>query len=126
VRGARRTLHRAGACAAAVVGVGAVYGAPALAATPTVTVVGDSVLVTGHSFGRTTVQATRPDAVTGKPVVIGQYEDFASAFTPFSVNTTAPTPLKLNGDCWQIDCDRWVCLAAALPAALALHCRLSQ
>jgi hypothetical protein len=85
----------------ALLGVAAVSGSPALAAGPTVVVAGDSVLVTGQSFGSTTVRATRPDAVTGAPVVIGQYAGSASAFGPFSVNTTVPTPLAPNGDCWQ-------------------------
>jgi hypothetical protein len=59
------------------------------------------VLVTGQSFGSTTVRATRPDAVTGAPVVIGHFAGSASAFGPFSVNSTVPTPLQPNGDCWQ-------------------------
>jgi len=93
--------RRAGALAAALLGAAAAYGSPAQAATPTVAVEGDSILVTGHSFGATTVRATRPDAVTGQPVVIGQFTDTASSTAPFSVNTTVPTPLKPDGDCWQ-------------------------
>jgi hypothetical protein len=99
--GTARAVRRAGALAAAVLGATAVWGSPAEADTPTIAVAGDSILVTGQSFGPTTVQATRPDAVTGKPVVIGQYEGSASDLTPFSVNTTTPTPLKPDGDCWQ-------------------------
>jgi hypothetical protein len=63
---------------------------------------GDAVLATSlPSFGPTTIRATRPDALTGKPVVIGQYSADANPFTPFSVNTTTPTPLNASGDCWQ-------------------------
>jgi hypothetical protein len=63
---------------------------------------GDAVLATSlPSFGMTTIKATRPDALTGKPVVIGQYSASGNPFTPFSVNTTTPTPLRASGDCWQ-------------------------
>jgi hypothetical protein len=86
---------------AAVLGAMAAWGAPAHAVTQTIAVEGDSVLVTGQSVGSTTVQATRPDAVTSKPVVIGQYASVASDSLPFTVNTTTPTPLKPDGDCWQ-------------------------
>jgi hypothetical protein len=81
----------------------AVLGAAAASAhaAPTVVVRGDSVLVTDQSAGPTTVQATRADALTHQPVVIGQYADTASSLIPFSVNTTTPTPLMPNGDCWQ-------------------------
>jgi hypothetical protein len=72
---------------------------PAVA--PAVTVVGDSVIVTGQPFGRATIQVTRPDALTGKPVVIGMFSGFAHPSGPFTVNTTTPTPLNPNGDCWQ-------------------------
>jgi hypothetical protein len=99
--GARRAALGSGALAAALLGATAVCGSAAEAVTPTVTVAGDSVIVTGQSFGAMTVQATRPDAVTGKPVVIGQYAGSGSPLTPFSVNATAPTPLSPNGDCWQ-------------------------
>jgi hypothetical protein len=77
---------------------------PAAAAggSPTIVVRGDSVVATSlPSFGQTTIEATRPDAITGQPVVIGQYSAFANPFTPFSVNTTTPTPLNSSGDCWQ-------------------------
>jgi hypothetical protein len=107
--GAGRAVRRGGGLAAALLGATAVCGSPALAAAPTVAVEGDSVLVTGGSFGATTVRATRPDAVTGKPVVIGQFEGSASGITPLSVNTTVPTAFAPNGDCWQ---------KGALPSAL--------
>ncbi|HEY6758718.1 MAG TPA: hypothetical protein VI318_04485 [Baekduia sp.] len=90
------------AAAVATVALGVLAaGASAAGAAPIVTVAGDSVIVTGQAAGATTVQATRPDAVTGQPVVIGQYAATASAFLPFSVNTTVATPLDQNGDCWQ-------------------------
>jgi hypothetical protein len=98
--GAGRGLRRAGTLAAALLGAGAAFAPAADADTATVTVAGDSVLITNQTSGPTTVQATRPDAVTHRPVVIGQYADVASSL-PFSVNTTVPTPLNPNGDCWQ-------------------------
>jgi hypothetical protein len=98
---ARRVLCRTGALVVAVVGALAAWGSSAQAAPLTIAVTGDSVLVTGHSGGSTTIQATRPDAVTGRPVVIGQYADRASSSAPFSVNTSVPTALLPNGDCWQ-------------------------
>jgi hypothetical protein len=99
--GRGRSLLRAGVLAAALLGVAGATATAAHAATTAIAVAGDSVLVTDPLTGATTVQATRPDAVTHKPVVIGQYQDFAFSFTPFSVNTTVPSPLKPNGDCWQ-------------------------
>jgi hypothetical protein len=76
--------------------------APAAAsASPAVTVTGSSVLVVHPPLGLTTVTASRPDALTGKPVVIGRYTGTAVPWMPFSVNTTAPTPLRPDGDCWQ-------------------------
>jgi hypothetical protein len=98
---AGRVLCRTGALVVAVVGALAAWGSSAQAAPLTIAVAGDSVLVTGHSGGSMTIQATRPDAVTGKPVVIGQYADRASSSAPFSVNTSLPTALSPNGDCWQ-------------------------
>jgi hypothetical protein len=63
---------------------------------------GDSVVASSvSSFGQATIQATRPDASTGKPVVIGQYSANANPYSPFSVNTTTPTALNPSGDCWQ-------------------------
>jgi hypothetical protein len=100
-RGAARAVRRAGTLAAALLGAAAACASAAHAAGPTVAVAGDSILVTDHAAGPTTVQAIRPDAVTHKPVVIGQYSDDASSFTPFSVNTTLPTSLRPAGDCWQ-------------------------
>ena len=98
---ARHVLCRAGALVVAVVGASAVWGSSAQAAPLTIAVTGDSVLVTGHSGGSMTIQATRPDAVTGRPVVIGQYADRTLPSAPFSVNTTVPKALSPNGDCWQ-------------------------
>jgi hypothetical protein len=73
-----------------------------MASGPTIAVTGDSVLATSlPSFGTTTVEATRPDAVTGAPVVIGVFSGNGNQFGPFSVNTTTPTPLNPGGDCWQ-------------------------
>jgi hypothetical protein len=60
----------------------------------------DSVTVNGLGFGQATLQVARPDVVTGKPVVIGQYSAL-SLGQPFTVNTTAPSLLHPNGDCWQ-------------------------
>ena len=108
-RPARTTRRRVAALAGAVLAVAApaasadAQAAPSLgpAVAPSVTVVGDSVIVTGQPFGRATIEVTRPDAVTGKPVVIGLYSGFASPSEPFTVNTTTPTALRPNGDCWQ-------------------------
>jgi hypothetical protein len=78
--------------------------APALAQqqqTLSVSAVSDSVLATGLPYGPTTVQVTRPDALTRTPVVIGQYADVAQGLLPFSVNTTTPTAFYPYGDCWQ-------------------------
>ena len=73
-----------------------------MAASPNIAIAGDSVLATSlPSFGTTTVEATRPDAVTGAPVVIGVFSGNGNQFGPFSVNTTTPTPLNPGGDCWQ-------------------------
>jgi hypothetical protein len=88
---------------AAVVVAAAVSCAPAAAqlVPTTLTVVGDSVIVAGQPFGRATVRVTRPDAVTGKPVVIGLYSGDANPSTPFTVNTTVPNAVSPGGDCWQ-------------------------
>jgi hypothetical protein len=97
----RRIVGRIVPGAAALI-ASAVVAAPALASGPTITVSGDSVLATSlPSFGQATIQATRPDALTGAPVVIGQFSGTANSFTPFSVNTTTPTPFNPAGDCWQ-------------------------
>jgi hypothetical protein len=73
-----------------------------MASGPTIAVAGDSVLATSlPTFGTATIQATRPDALTGAPVVIGVFSGTANPSTPFSVNTTTPTPLNPSGDCWQ-------------------------
>jgi hypothetical protein len=101
VSGTGRAVRRAGTLAAALLGAAGAFAAAAHGDTPQVAVAGDSVLVTSQSIGPTTVQATRPDAVTHRPVVIGQYADVASSSLPFTVNTTVPTALEPNGDCWQ-------------------------
>lgn len=98
-----RTIRCVAPLAAAVVVTGALAG-PALAQTPnplTVDAVQDSVIATGLPFGATTVRVTRPDALSGAPVVIGQFAGFAFPTLPFSVNTTTPTFLNPGGDCWQ-------------------------
>jgi hypothetical protein len=81
----------------------AVPAAPAVAQPQTLTVnaASDSVLATGLPYGATTVQVRRPDALTGAPVVIGQFAGTASGLLPFSVNTTTPTAFNPGGDCWQ-------------------------
>ena len=61
----------------------------------------DAVVVTGLGPGHATLRVTRPDVDTGMPVAIGLYSALASPTAPFSVNTTAPSPLKPAGDCWQ-------------------------
>jgi hypothetical protein len=74
----------------------------AAGSSPTIVVAGDSVVASSlPSFGQTTLLATRPDALTGKPVVIGLFSGTGNPFTPFSVNTTTPTPVNSSGDCWQ-------------------------
>jgi hypothetical protein len=87
-----------GLCASAVA-----QAAPARSSgTGTIVVSGDSVVATSlPSFGPTTISVTRPDALTGAPVVIGVVTGTANPFTPFSANTTTPTPLDPSGDCWQ-------------------------
>jgi hypothetical protein len=99
-----RTMCRRIAPAAVALVAAAAVSSPALAAgsSPTIAVTGDAVVASSlPSFGQATIQATRPDAVTGKPVVIGQYSANGNPFTPFSVNTTTPTALNPSGDCWQ-------------------------
>ncbi len=99
----RRTNRRLASLVALAAG-SAVLAGPSLAqAAPTLNVdaVQDSVLATELPFGATIAQVTRPDALTGSPVVIGQYGGFATPFLPFSVNTTTPTPFNPGGDCWQ-------------------------
>lgn len=68
---------------------------------PTITVIGDSVIASGLPYGRTTVTATRADAMTGAPVAIGTFAATAMPFQPFTINTSGPTFLKPTGDCWQ-------------------------
>jgi hypothetical protein len=76
--------------------------AGAATGSPTIVISGDSVLATSlPSFGQAMVSVTRPDAITGAPVVIGVFSRLGDPLTPFSVNTTTPTPLNPNGDCWQ-------------------------
>jgi hypothetical protein len=74
---------------------------PGPAAPPVITVIGDSIIASGLPSGRTTLTATRLDAVTAKPVVIGKYVATASRFSPFTVNTSGPSFFKPTGDCWQ-------------------------
>jgi hypothetical protein len=86
---------------AAVVLAAAIPFASADAQATSVNVVGDSVIVTGQPFGNASIQVTRPDALTGKPVVIGFFSGRADSIGPFTVNTTTQTALSPNGDCWQ-------------------------
>ena len=74
---------------------------PFPSSTPTITLIGDSVIASGLPFGRTTVTATRADALTDAPVAIGTFAATAMPFQPFTINTSAPTFLKPAGDCWQ-------------------------
>src|ERR1700761_7360302 len=105
-----RQLRRLAPACAALIGVCAI-GAPAVAqAAPaassdgtTTVVAGDSVVVSSlPSFGPTTITVTRPDAITGAPVVIGLESGTGTPFAPFSANTITPTPLNPSGDCWQM------------------------
>jgi hypothetical protein len=76
--------------------------APGIAAavSPSIAVSGDSLMASNlQGNGQTTVNVTRPDAVTGQPVVIGTYSGPANSL--FSVNTTTPTAFNPSGDCWQ-------------------------
>jgi hypothetical protein len=103
----RRPLRSIAAPAGAVVASAALAvpaAAPAVPATgvsPAVTVTDSSVLVVGQPLGRVTVTASRPDALTGRPVVIGQYTGTALPRIPFGVNTATPTTIGPAGDCWQ-------------------------
>jgi hypothetical protein len=96
----RRAARLAPFAAAAV--AAAAVAAPAdaqTAASPiAVDAAHDAVVVTGLGPGRATLQVTRPDVDTAKPVAIGQYSAPASPGAPFSVNTTAPSLLKPAGD----------------------------
>src|SRR4051812_39255794 len=74
---------------------------PFPASSPTITLIGDSVIASGLPFGRTTVTATRADAVTSAPVAIGTFAATAMPFQPLTINTSGPTLLKPAGDCWQ-------------------------
>jgi hypothetical protein len=99
----RRTNRRVASLVALAAGSAALAG-PALAqADPVLNVdaVQDSLVATGLPFGTTTAEVTRPDALTGAPVVIGQFGGLANPFLPFSVNTTTPTLFNPAGDCWQ-------------------------
>jgi hypothetical protein len=97
----RGAIRRMAPTAAAIVASAAAC-APAMASSPTIAVSGDSVLATSvPSFGNATIEATRPDALTGAPVVIGLFTGMANPLGPFSVNTTTPTPVNAAGDCWQ-------------------------
>lgn len=85
--------------AAALVAM-AVTSAPARADT-TLAVIGDSVLVSGQPAGPATVRVTRPDALTGNPVVIGLFSGLSDGVLPLTVNATNATALDPDGDCWQ-------------------------
>jgi hypothetical protein len=88
--------------AAALLAAAGPAGTAQAAAPPQITVVGDSVIVSGLATGRATIRVTRPDARTKAPVVIGEFSGVASDSLPFSVNTTAPDLLYIaTGDCWQ-------------------------
>jgi hypothetical protein len=105
-RGLRRprfVRNRVVPAVAALIGAGALaVPGVAAAAGPQLVVKGDSLLATSlPTFGQATVNVTRPDALTGTPVVIGTYSGTANQFTPFSVNSTTPTPGNPTGDCWQ-------------------------
>jgi hypothetical protein len=112
-RDRRRLRHLrlwAAPAAAVLTGVGALCAsavaqaspAPSSGAGATIIVSCDSVVATSlPSFGSATISVTRPDALTGAPVVIGVVTGTANPFTPFSANTTTPTPLNPSGDCWQ-------------------------
>jgi hypothetical protein len=88
----------AAACASAGAQVPA---GPGPDAPPSVAVVGDSVVVSGEPFGSATIQVARPDALTHKPIVLGQFAGSANPLVPFTVNTTTPTAFDPDGDCWQ-------------------------
>jgi hypothetical protein len=111
-RDRRRLRHLrlwAAPTAAVLTGVGALCASAVAQASPapssgtgTIVVSGDSVVATSlPSFGPATISVTRQDALTGAPVVIGVVTGTANPFTPFSANTTTPTPLNPSGDCWQ-------------------------
>jgi hypothetical protein len=100
----RRSICRrtAPAAVALVASVAVCFPAFAAASSTTIVVSGDSIVASSlPSFGQATIQATRPDALTGKPVVIGQYSGSGNPLGPLSVNATTPTPLNSSGDCWQ-------------------------
>jgi hypothetical protein len=89
------------ACAGAACAPG-LTGVASAASGTTIVVSGDSVVATSlPSAGQTTISVTRPDAITGTPVVIGLESGNGTPFTPFSANTITPTPLAPTGDCWQ-------------------------
>jgi hypothetical protein len=103
-RGLRRprSVDRRAVLTAAALTLAVPLAVPGIAAavSPTIAVSGDSLIASDlPGDGQTTVRVTRPDAVTGQPVVIGTYSGPASSL--FSVNTTTPTALNPSGDCWQ-------------------------
>jgi hypothetical protein len=100
-RRVRTTCRRVVPVAAVVLAVAVPCASADAQAGTSVNVIGDSVIVTGQPFGRATIQVTRPDALNGTPVVIGTFSGFANPSGPFTVNTTTPTALSPNGDCWQ-------------------------
>jgi hypothetical protein len=97
-----RLRRLAGSAAALLAAAGHAGTAHGGAAAPQITVVGDSVVVSGLAAGRATLRVTRPDARTKAPVVIGEFSGPVSDSLPFAVNTTVPDPLyAAAGDCWQ-------------------------
>jgi hypothetical protein len=111
-RGLCRLRHLSGPATVAgvLVATGALCGSAVAQAAPaasggggtTIVVSGDSVVATSlPSFGPATITVTRPDAITGAPVVIGVESGMANSYTPFSANSITPTPLDPSGDCWQ-------------------------
>ena len=82
-----------------------VAAAPAAAQSPdpTLNVVAaqDAVLATGLPFGSHTVQVTRPDAMTGAPVVIGHYRGLQLRQPAVLRQHDRPDPGDPDGDCWQ-------------------------
>jgi hypothetical protein len=101
LRRLRITSRRVVPAAAIVAAAVPCASAHAQALAPKVNVIGDSVIVTDQPSGSATIQVTRPDAVTGGPVVIGSFSGDVNGPTPFTVNTTTPTAFSPDGDCWQ-------------------------
>src|SRR5439155_18514830 len=97
---AAAALLAAGPTATAVAGGGASAAAPADHGSLVVDAAADSVSASGYQPGAAEVRVTRPDAVTGEPVLIGLFTDTFQAGVPLTVNTTAPLG-GVGGDCWE-------------------------